>query len=31
MNRVQDEMINYRAMMAKYKKQLTEVGNEIIN
>ena len=27
MNRVQDEMVNYREMMLKYKKQLTEVGN----
>ena len=27
MNRVQDEMVNYRVMMSKYKKQLTDVGN----
>ena len=31
MNRVQDEMIQYRVMMKKYKKQLIETGNEIIN
>ena len=31
MNRVQDEMVNYREMMLKYKKQLTEVGNSIVN
>ena len=30
MNRVQDEMVNYRTMMTKYKKQLTDVGNQIV-
>ena len=31
MNRVEDEMILYRALMKKYKKQLIETGIQIIN